>query len=275
MNTQKTPVINIDNLLGKTRNRIYRVGVELEGGWLTLPEGVALEHDGSVRFGGGPAAAMTLQEQLFMQAQLDNGRRQGVRIPPQTVPNGPHHIGELPSPPLEIKDIEAWIKKFHPSHVNATCGMHVHASFKNAITYARMMDARLTSTTLHYMRLWAAKENLALDHPIWERLEGRSRFCQHAFYADKQAQTAVKSHRQEGEGHRYTVWNYCYSQHQTCECRLLPMFVDPAQGIRAVLEVVNIINAFLVRSAAREKKVNAEFAIHAGDEVKEEINLCV
>jgi hypothetical protein len=42
----------IDKLKGKTKNRIYRVGVELEGAWEKTPKfkyGEKIDHDGSVK----------------------------------------------------------------------------------------------------------------------------------------------------------------------------------------------------------------------------------
>ena len=217
----KDPV-DIDKWLGKARSRIYRVGVELEGGWDKLPQkGVVIVHDGSVRFPGKIV----------------------------------DYIGEIPSPALEVSALPRWMGIFHPQHVNETCGMHVHMSFMSALCYARLMRPEYPATIIKYVEKWARAEELPAAHPIWDRLAGKSRFCQHVFHADEQVSTVRKDHDQQRPGHRYTVMNYCFNTNGTMECRLLPMMEKAEQSIRAVQEIINITNAFLVVTAQKEKKV--------------------
>lgn len=217
----------------KVRSRIHRVGLELEGAWDKLPPRTRLTRDGSL-----DPFARRLQEN-------------GLVV----------HVGELPSPPLCLEKGEEtvywadWLTRHYPQRVSPECGLHIHMSFLHALTYQRLMVPSYPSTVVAYMKAWATKEGLAADHPLWPRLEGKSRYCQHKFFADQQASSPSKDYDQQREGHRYTVINYCYTRNHTVECRLLPMFEGAEQAQRALQEIITITNAFLVATAAREKKI--------------------
>lgn len=239
--------LEIDTHFGKARNRIHRVGIELEGGWSTIPRGMNLTHDGSVRFRDIDVASLLVP----------------IR-----------HAGELPSPPLEVVQYPAWMKVYYPAAVNETCGMHVHLSFKSAFTYQQLMAPSYPATILAYITKWARREGLEENHPLWPRLKGESVYCQHIFSADEQASTQVKGHDQHAPGHRYTVINYCWSRYSTLECRLLPMMKTVEQGISAVQEIINITNAYLVAAAKREKRVSIKHIVD-DVEVREERKIYV
>ena len=224
--------LNIDKQRGKARNRVYRVGIELEGGWDKLAPGTRLVHDGSVIF---------------------------------TMPV--NAIGELPSGVLDTVNGSptywgSWLKVNHPHHVNHTCGMHVHLSFKTAFAYNKLMTAQYPATVLQEFKQWAKKEGLDEDHPIWYRLAGKSRYCQHKFFADEQVLNKEKDHNQDRAGHRYTVINYAYGRYSTVECRLLPMFDHVDRSARAVQELLDITNAFLLALPdKRERKQHIEHEV--------------
>jgi len=218
--------INIDKTIGKARNRVRRIGIELEGGWTKkLPPGTRLVHDGSVRFPQDVAI------------KLNGGQ------------------GELPSPPLDLTMFAGWIETYYPQIVNETCGMHIHLSFKNALTYQRLMNPKYPATILAYITKWAKDEKLVRNHPIWERLRGENEYCKHQFWADEQVKRIEKDHDRMRNGNRYTIINYSYGVHSTLECRLLPMMVDAKQATRAIQNIIDTTNAFLVVTAAREEKV--------------------
>lgn len=231
------PPVNLDKVLGKTRNRVFRVGVELEGGWGILPKGVRLLRDGSIR---------------FTDAEIMKGIES---------------IGELTSPPLAVRAEEAtsslhypaWMSACYPKFVNESCGLHVHMSFKSAFTYQRLMTPAFPATILAYMTRWAKDEGLSDIHPIWPRLAGKNEYCQHTFYADDQVEKVDKDYDHHRVGNRYSVIVYPWSRHQTVECRLLPMLDTVEQAINAVKEILNITNAFLVMTAKREEKIKGEY----------------
>lgn len=223
--------LDIDSVRATARNRIHRVGIELEGGWVTVPGGTRVTHDGSVHLTGAEAPGILTQ------------------------------VGELPSPPMDMTTWKPWIKQFYPSHVNDSCGMHVHMSFKTALTYQRLMTSAFPATVLVYMGKWAKATGLAKGHPIWPRLAGKSMYCQHLFHADEQVTKVEKDHNRERDGHRYTIMNYAYGRLGTVECRLLPMMADSDLAIAAIDELLAITNGFLLASKGREAKLSTEVEV--------------
>lgn len=227
--------LNIDRFLrpeNEPKNRIERIGVELEGGWQHLPADVLLEHDGSVT----------------------NLKKAG---------DPPLRTGELPSPPKIPAAMWPWMKKYYPSHINNTCGLHVHMSFESARWYQMLMTKQYQNTVIEYLKRWGKEEGLCevnseskklVRHPLWDRLEGKNKYCKLEFWPDKQAAQKRKSHNMEVEGHRYTAINYCFAKDncQTVECRVLPMFDTYEQSVRAVKRVLLITNACLVTLASKE-----------------------
>lgn len=217
------------SLKEKRKNRIYRIGIELEGGWNEVPKGSRVIRDGSVDL-------------------------RSLALPRYTE----IAIGELPSPPQSITTWQAWVATNYPVYLNETCGMHVHMSFNNAFTYQRLMDDRYPATILKYMEEWAKREGLPADNPLWPRLKGESRYCQHVFDPDGQVGNTGKDYDQTRSGHRYTVINYCWQRYSTLECRLLPMMPSAPIAISAIKELLDITNLFLVATAKREKILKGE-----------------
>lgn len=236
--SEATP-LDLKGIVGREglKNRLNLVGIELEGGWKVLPKGTALVHDGSVQI-TPPADSVDMM----------TGRTR-YRL----------QIGELPSVPMKVGEFASWMRKYYPSNVNETCGLHVHMSFKSALHYSKLMVPGFPRSMVDYVREWAEEEKLGKDHPIWPRLDDKNTACQHLFHADLQAAQALKGHDRRAHGHRYTVIGFPYSRHTTIECRLLPMFEDKEQGIRAVQRVIDITNAALVvLGRGREEKLSAK-----------------
>lgn len=269
----KEKALDLDKVLGRARNFVYRVGIELEGGWKKLPEGVRLAHDGSVAINPGvepPTARERERLERQVQSQLDQGivtQRQATQMLENAIRGRAPDLqqGELPSEILEVEKFPAWMKAYYPSHVNGTCGLHVHMSFINAVYYQRLMTPKYPATIIAYIAAWAKKENLDPKHPLWDRLAGKSEYCQHRFYADQQA-TSPKDHNRSRAGHRYTVVNYCHREHGTIEVRLLPMMDASDQGIRAVQAVLDITNAFLHAYRTKEAFHKEAIVVKAGEE---------
>lgn len=223
------PPLNIDHMLGKAKNRLNLVGVELEGGWAKLPGELRPQRDGSVIFSDIDISLHMLR-----------------------------YFGEIPLPPLGVKEFPATLKLYYPTAVNGTCGMHIHLSTLKAFSYQRLMVNHPYSypgTIVEYMRRWAENAKLAKSHPIWDRLKGKNEYCQHLFQADEQVKTERKDFDHHREGHRYTVVGFCWNRLRTLEVRLLPMMGDAETAISAVQEVVSITNAFLAVSKDREPRL--------------------
>jgi hypothetical protein len=222
---EKAKPLDISAHLGKVKNRVALVGVELEGGWVELPPGVmALDHDGSVF----------------------NGR----------MPAGVKYIGELPLGPALPAGIAELIRINHPQKVNATCGMHVHMSFDTLWYYHLLMVPEYPATILHYLKEWATEQKFKDTHHIWPRLRGESRFCKDEFWPDAQAATKRKDHNQDRAGHRYTHVHYCGRQN-TIEIRTLPMMDKIKTAVNAVHRVIDITNACLFALGTKVVKERA------------------
>jgi hypothetical protein len=206
--------LDIEPYIGKVKNRVALVGVELEGAWIQLPPGVAaLEADGSVF----------------------DGRR----------PAGANHVGELPVGPVLPAGLKDLLRVNYPQKINHTCGMHVHMSFDTLWHYHLLMVPEYPVTVVEYLKKWATAAGIKDTHPIWPRLRHESRYCQNEFWPDAQAVRKDKGHNQEQHGHRYTHVHYCGARLNTIEIRTLPMMEKFKTAADAIHQVIAITNASL------------------------------
>lgn len=238
----KGEILDLDRRFGKVKNRVYRAGIEMEGGWAKLPEGLQLQRDGSVFRGGMPGNWPQLAG-----------------------------YGEVASPPLERIIVQQWMKKYHPTHVDHSCGLHVHMGFKSARHYSSLMDSpNYQETLLHYLTEWAKEEGIPKDHCVWDRLKGKNKYCRKLFWPDLQAVKQGKEHDVEREGnkkgHRYTIVNYCWGLgYETLEIRVLPMFDTAAISVSAINKVLDVTNAYLAEVAPKkvEARRKSRFAVNS------------
>jgi hypothetical protein len=257
-------VVNLDSKIGKVRNRIDRIGLELEGGWakhLNPPN--RIHHDGSV---------------------FDRGIR-GVRqiVRPPDMPEFAI-AGEAVSPPLEPSGYPKWLGQCFPRWLDDTCGLHIHLSF-TSIKYYEILAGRdedYHDTMMHYLTLWAQKEEAETpgtfpkDHHIWSRLRGENQYCMGKVWATKQLMRTTKPPGRNAVaanevGHRYTAINFCFAIHKTLEIRVLPMFTTVDRSVRAVRHCIDITNACLVVMAEKLKPV-VEEVIMLPDNLYEEVD---
>ncbi|HVI39909.1 MAG TPA: hypothetical protein VM577_04545 [Anaerovoracaceae bacterium] len=238
--------LNLDSIIGNPKNRIARVGVELEGGWIKPPADMVLEHDGSV-----------FRDQTT-----------GLVVPPVGVTK----LGELPLGPYQPAAIPKAMRKYYPQKVDKTCGMHVHMSFESLLHYGRLMVPEYQETIVEYLGRWAQKEGFPKTHHIWQRLEGKSPYCQKKFWPDLQIDMKRKGgneyYDQQRPGHRYTIVHYCGRQN-TIEVRVLPMMENVDQAIRAIKQVFDITNACLVVLAAKEERIGSKVELPVGEVVED------
>lgn len=235
--------LDIDNLLGTTWNRIDRMGVELEGGWKALPDGIPPTRDTSVF------------------------KDQGNKMPG-------YHVGEIPIGPMLPAALSARMKKFYPDFVDHSCGMHVHMSFETLLFYQTLMSPEYQETVCEYLLRWAKKEEFPIDHCIWPRLRGESLYCQKKFWPDAQVNFKSKDHDQKRHGHRYTVVNFVNRPPQTptVEIRVLPMMKTVEQGIRGVEMILDITNACLYKMVkSKDGKFKGKLELPDGGAIEHDI----
>lgn len=233
-------VVDLDKFLGKPRNRIERIGVELEGGWEKLPPNSNIERDSSVYKWAGDDGGY--------------GRSEfpGVKF------------GEIPLGPYQPINLLRAMKKYWPSHVDKTCGMHVHMSFEKPLQYVLLADSpAYQDTVVEYVRRWSKEKELPEDHPVWSRLKGESEYCQRKFWPDQQMNKAFKGHNHNEHGHRYTMIHYCWERYRTVECRLLPMFDSVVLAHEAIRHVMNITNAYLLATDKSKVKEKGDVKLNA------------
>lgn len=247
------------NQLKGLRNRVYRVGIELEGGWKVLPPGTMLVRDGSVFRRDGVETYTPLGMSRPLQRQL---------------------VGELPSPVLvpyssdpNVLTMEKWLNQHYPQYSDFTCGLHVHMSFRNYFYWHQLMrdeKGQYMWTMVEFLRRWAeekvAAKKLPKDHCIFERLKGESEYCQAVWHPDLQIVKRGKEFDHHGHGHRYTIINFS-GRTQTIESRVLPMFASAELALSAIERTLQITSAFLAATAAREKPIHADLSL--GQEVAE------
>lgn len=226
------------------KNRIHQVGIELEGAWVHPPKRLAIHRDGSLQF-------PEFQQQVVGPPLPTPRQDRPTEI---TVDGVTLYIGEVQSLPLLPASVEEFIRRAYPQHVNATCGLHVHLSFKNRFLYQRLMDSKFQDMMFRTITDWAEDEKFGPLHPIWHRLSGEHRQCKRWFAADRQIFVTRKIYDHDIPHSRYTGVNYAWRLHGTIECRILPMFETPDQAVRGVNVVMRTTNQFLARNREKEKR---------------------
>ena len=255
-------------------NRVKLVGIELEGGWDIVPKGEEIQRDGSVKFPASPAPSSRLPDSEIRRAHqsgristadarrmLEENALAQMRAADQGIaPSGPAYKGEIVSKPIPVEKIAPWVKKCYPTHVNETCGLHVHMSFHYRSNYARLMTPEFTPFIVGAVKAWAEAEDLPKDHPQWERvLKQNHHHCAHQYLAEGQIKMTKKDYESRGKSYsRYTFVNYCAGQHNTAgggtvEVRGLSMPANADMATRAIMAVLDGTNQFLSKVRQRDK----------------------
>jgi hypothetical protein len=132
---------------------IYRIGVELEGGWESEKRG--MEADGSL-------------EDL-----------------------GSKYIGEICSNPLTLDKLLPWIERHYPDEVNWSCGFHIHFSLKHNAYYANLLSPKFYDYFLDEVCKWGEKMKIR-NSEFRKRLNGENGFCKRVFCPDEQIHLRYK-----------------------------------------------------------------------------------
>lgn len=134
------------------QNKIYLLGVELEGGWDNCPRN--FQDDGSVECAGDTT-------------------------------------GECISDPQKLPSLLKWIPQHYPDYTNDTCGFHVHTSYNEMRDYETLMERKFYDFFLARFAKWG-KSYPIRNTAFWARLEGKNTYCRKVFEPLKQAFISYK-----------------------------------------------------------------------------------
>lgn len=164
---------------------------------------------------------------------------------------------------------------FYPDESDASCGMHVHVSFK----YTTAVTLLYSQEFFDYFRVrweaWGIKMQLHPRGEFFSRLRGENDYCR-----PNVMRTAMSNSRRSGntvlcsqesitDNDRYAQLNFiAWDEHKTVECRLLPMFRDAGLGIAAVCELVDIYETWLSAAGASVPLPSAKHAVRVVDGIQ-------
>ena len=212
--------------------KIKQIGIELEGAWITQPshESLQCHGDGSVSVTTCKCGARDRGEACRSSECC-------------------RYVGEVVSIPLNsIDEAVTWLDTFYPKISNKTCGMHIHVSLIDKLSYMRLMSRTFYNYFLTRVTAWGVEKKINEGTIFWERLTGQNRYCLKKFIPEAQIKHTSKG------GERYTHLNYCYGVHQTIECRLFPTFQKKELSLSALKLYADIIETFLAKTP-REKTI--------------------
>lgn len=179
-------------------------GVELEGAWDYDPNRrFSIYSDGSVRFRDDDDD----DDEIGQVGETNTGICQNPR------------------------ELFASVRDRYPDRVNSTCGLHLHIGGTPA-------ELSQIGSESNYRHVMAELGNLARNrgdggyYRLAERLKGYNSYC---------ATTYMVPEHLRGSGERYYALNgRSYSEYQTLEFRILPMFDSPSNAIKALQTIINI-----------------------------------
>ena len=201
---------------------IDKIGVELEGAWDNEPDNYY--GDGSVEFDN--------------DCSCDSD--------PCECDSQYNFIGECSGRGVSLSEISDWVRNNYPNETNWSCGMHVHVSFLSDQHYTILTDKKFYKYFLERMNDFGKRLNIK-NKDFWKRLRGTNTYCQNKFIPDNQLITNCDE--------RYTHLNFCFGEHRTIECRLLPCFRDVDISIRAIEELIDIYESWLKRKYVSLKPI--------------------
>jgi hypothetical protein len=246
----------IADLIGRCRNRVALAGIELEGGWTKLPPGGTVIRDGSVRIEPPQMPAAVRRAYAAYNDGVHTSKELEL-YKSWMAENNLRAAGELPSPPMQWAHVAKWVRDNYPQLTNATCGLHMHMSFRDLLHYQMLLEPGYPEAVVTEVTRWA-QARLPGKHAIWSRLNGGSEYCQLKYFGAAQAALKEKRYERHAPVHRYTAINYAQGTHSTIECRLLPMFDTADEAIEALTLVRDITNAYLVSRATPEPVLRIE-----------------
>jgi len=214
--------------------RIYRVGIELEGGWRypTRPD-QRVHQDASVH------------PPIYIYKTLDL-----VDLHPEQA----GIVGEIMSPPIKKSQIGKWLEDNYPPGWFSSCvcerrcsvGLHTHVSLKADADYARLMAPAFYGFFMERANAFASTlPDTRYSRTLRARLAGENRFCYARLDTARQLGLLDKPQSGERRDVRRTILNYAYGMHKTLECRVFPMAPTWGEAKTAVFLFIHAVEDFL------------------------------
>ena len=200
---------------------IKRVGIELEGLFLSQNRNANYHGDGSVVF-----------------RNEDGG-----------------FVGEVVSEPMGIGTVNDWVLNNYPDQINNTCGCHIHVSFNSNMDYMNTMTQNFYDYFIDGMEKWGNEMKIKPNSQFWLRLEGKNQYCKRMPKDNTVLIAECQKRGSDYNADRYYQLNHCWSKHKTLECRLLPIFKKPAITISGILEFLNICENFITQTKIEEDTI--------------------
>lgn len=147
---------------------------------------------------------------------------------------------EFRTKPGSVGEALRQLTTLYPDVTSKSAGMHVHMSFKEKTSISMLCSDAFFKYWQERWELWGTKNNI--KGVFWERLRNQNQYCRPVSIADYNGKTTVD----QNAGGRYKAINFqAYTQHETVEFRMLPMFQKGNLGVLAVEQLVDIVESFL------------------------------
>jgi hypothetical protein len=203
---------------------IDKIGLEVEGGWICQDGyrgGNIASHNHSIIF--DRSVQFRRRPRNTEEAELQNS----------------FVAGEINSPAYtDFSEINQFLNLYWPDQTNASCGFHIHASFKSEDYYNLLMDDEFY--LLFKKELPIIEHKLKLGAITKRRIAGKNRFCKDEWNPSRQKRAEEKYHP-----YRYSMINFCWNLHRTVEVRVFSAHIPMEKSFHLVRWWVNIINKFL------------------------------
>jgi hypothetical protein len=148
---------------------------------------------------------------------------------------------EYVSKPCTLSEAIEFINDCYPDNVNSSMGYHIHLSVNSIDEYSLLM----TKEFFEYIKLAMFKFLETLkgteDYQLLKkRLDGDNRYCYMVFNNPMQQIINIGY-----DGVRYSMLNFCFNKHKTFELRILPMFKNKNNCIKALEFYYKVVNIYL------------------------------
>lgn len=189
-----------------------KIGVEIEGWWLNLSE------------------AKRQAENWHMSGTDDGSLAAHNDADSWEFRTRPGSLGEAISQIIAV----------YPDYTHRSAGMHVHVSFDDAMDVSCFATPEFLDYYKQRWNAWGNANHIDRGSDFWWRLNGgNAQYCG-VNTTDRLTTRYIQN------GSRYYQLNFTsWANHQTLECRMLPLFRDCRLAVLAIEELISIYEDFL------------------------------